>query len=423
MKHTLTTLPSGLRIITIPLKDSPTATVLVMVEAGSKYETKEINGLSHFLEHMCFKGTVKRPTALSITHELDALGARSNAFTSHEFTGYYAKAEKTHVLKLLDIISDIYLNPVFDQKEIDKERGVVTEEINMYLDMPQRQIYDLFPKLLYGNQPAGWPIAGPKENIKRFSREDFIRYRSNHYIPQTTTVVIAGGFDEGELITQASKIFSSSSSAKKVGKESVKESQEKPAVLIEEKKTDQTHLMLGVRTYPLSSSHTPALKLLSAVLGGGMSSRLFQKLREKMGVAYYARAEAEFFTDHGYLSVATGVPGNRLNEVVAELISELKILRKAEIDAKELQKAKDYLTGTMYLDLESSDDIAEFYGYQAVMRKDIESPDTLVSDISAVNSKNLLALSQTIFIPQQVNLALIGSGADSTALEKTLSLL
>ena len=182
MKAHKKTLPNGLRIITIPMKDTSTVTAYVLVEAGTKYETKEMNGISHFLEHVCFKGTVRRPTSAQINSELDGIGAQSNAFTSHEFTGYYAKAQSKHLPQIIDVLSDIYQNSTFPKDEVQKEKGVILEEINMYEDLPQRKAGTLYSQLLYGDQPSGWTILGRKEVIERIEPKDFVDYRKKHYV-------------------------------------------------------------------------------------------------------------------------------------------------------------------------------------------------------------------------------------------------
>ncbi len=189
MKFSKKVLKNGLRVITVPMKDNPTATVLVLVKAGSKYEKKEINGISHFLEHMCFKGTVKRPKAIDISKELDTLGCQYNAFTSQEYTGYYAKSDARHFTKIFDIVSDIYLNSTFPEAEMQKEKGVIIEEINMYEDMPNRHVQDLMMELLYGDAPAGWNVAGTKKNILNMKRDDFVNYKKAHYLPEATVIV------------------------------------------------------------------------------------------------------------------------------------------------------------------------------------------------------------------------------------------
>ncbi|MEK7088848.1 MAG: pitrilysin family protein, partial [Patescibacteria group bacterium] len=207
MKFTKKVLNNGLRVITVPMKDNPTVTVLVLVEAGSKYETKRINGLSHFLEHMCFKGTVKRPKAIDISKELDSLGSQYNAFTAQEYTGYYAKSDAKHFKQIFDVVSDIYLNSTFPNTEMQKEKGVIIEEINMYEDMPNRHVQDLIMKLLYGDQPAGWNIAGEKKNILNMKRDDFIKYKKAHYLPKATTIVVAGKVDEKQVMKEVNKVF------------------------------------------------------------------------------------------------------------------------------------------------------------------------------------------------------------------------
>jgi predicted Zn-dependent peptidase len=244
-------LPNGLRIITIPMKDTPTVTVLVMVEAGSKYETKDISGLSHFLEHMCFKGTVKRPSALIISRELDSIGSHYNAFTSEEYTGYYAKAASKHAMKILDVVSDIYLNPTFPPAEIEKEKGVIIEEINMYRDLPQRHVQELFMTLLYGDQAVGWGIAGSKETVQSMTQKHFIDYRDSHYVAEATTVIVAGNFDEAAMIAAVEEKFAAIPVSKKIIKAPVNEKQSMPAILSETRSTDQSHIVLGVRAFDI----------------------------------------------------------------------------------------------------------------------------------------------------------------------------
>src|SRR3989344_238825 len=180
MKYYKKVLPSGLRVIVLPMKDSPTVTVLTMVETGSEYEKREESGMSHFLEHMCFKGTKNRPKSIDISLELDKIGAANNAFTNYEWTGYYAKANSKHVGKLIDVISDMYLNPTFPAAELEKEKGVIIEESNMYEDLPPQRVQDLLLELVYGDQPAGWNVAGTRETVRNMKRNDFVAYRSQH---------------------------------------------------------------------------------------------------------------------------------------------------------------------------------------------------------------------------------------------------
>src|SRR3989344_1925813 len=266
MKFYKKVLKNGLRIVTIPMKDNPTATVLVLVEAGSKYEKKKVNGISHFLEHMCFKGTIKRSKAADISKELDALGSQYNAFTAQEYTGYYAKSDAKHFGQILDIVSDVYLNSTFPEAEIQKEKGVIIEEINMYEDMPARHVQDLFMKLLYGDTPAGWNIAGKKKNILQMSRNDFVKYKSEHYLPEATVLVVAGRVHGEEVLKEVRTIFGAVGSGTKGQKIKVRERQARPQVLVSFKKTDQTHFVLGVRSYDIFSKKIAVLSALGAIL-------------------------------------------------------------------------------------------------------------------------------------------------------------
>jgi predicted Zn-dependent peptidase len=291
MKYTQKKLPNGLRVISVPMKDNPTVTVLVLVETGSKYERDGERGLSHFLEHMCFKGTTTRKNTFTISHELDAIGSQYNAFTSHEYTGYYAKSDKKHIEKIFDVVSDIYLNPIFPEAEIEKEKGVIVEEINMYEDMPQRHVQDLFMSLLYGNQPAGLSITGTHDSVRKMTRKDFTEYHDKHYTPNKTTVIVSRAVTTEVIQALTKKYFGKLSSKKIQDKQKTKDVQTKPQVLVKYKKTDQTHLVLGFRTFDVYDEKNYALDVMANVLSGGFSSRLFMKLREELGVAYYVRAD------------------------------------------------------------------------------------------------------------------------------------
>lgn len=409
MKYKKKILNNGLRIITVPMKDNPTVTTLVLVEAGSKYETREISGISHFLEHMCFKGTKKRPNPGDISHELDALGAQSNAFTSQEFTGYYAKAHSKNVHKLIDIISDLYLNPDFKEEEIEKEKGVIIEEINMYNDLPTRNIYDIFMELLYGDQPAGWNIAGGKEIIKKIKKQDFVKYREKNYVASATTVVVAGNFDEKTVIKGIEKNFADISTAPKNKKQKVKELQIRPQLKIKNKKSDQTHLIIGVRAYDFFKDDSITTSVIAGILGKGMSSRLFHKLREEMGVCYYVRAENNTFSDHGFFNVVAGVDNKRVREVVKAILDEFKKLKSHLVSDEELKKVKEYMIGNLFLGLESSDAYAEFYGIQEILNKPIKDAKEKAKKIKSVSEDDIRRVANKIFKNENLNLAIIGT--------------
>ncbi|OGI59830.1 hypothetical protein A2814_02415 [Candidatus Nomurabacteria bacterium RIFCSPHIGHO2_01_FULL_38_19] len=408
MKFSKKVLKNRLRIITVPMKNNPTVTVLVLVEAGSKYETKKVNGIAHFLEHMCFKGTVKRPKAIDISKELDVLGSQYNAFTAQEYTGYYAKSSARHFHRIFDIVSDIYLNSTFPEAEMQKEKGVIIEEINMYEDMPQKHVQDLMMKLLYGDQPAGWNVAGEKKNILKMKREDFVNYKKTHYLPETTLVVIAGQVTETDVLKETKKIFGDLTTGKKIAKIKTDDTQKKPQALIKFKKTDQTHFVLGMRSYSLLSDKNPALAVLAGILGGGMSSRLFQKLREEMGVGYYVRAHNDAYTDHGVFQISAGVDNKRIDEVLKAVLLECKKLKNEKIKIEELNKVKEYLIGNMKLSLELSDDIANFYGGQELLKREIHSAEKKAKEIRKVTANQIRLLARAIFINKNLNLAFIG---------------
>ena len=413
-------LKNGLRVVTIPMKDNPTVTVLVLVEAGSKYEEKRVNGISHFLEHMCFKGTVKRLKAIDISKELDALGSQYNAFTAQEYTGYYAKSDAKHFTKIFDVISDIYLNSTFPEQEMQKEKGVIIEEINMYEDMPQRHVQDLMMQLLYGDQPAGWNIAGEKQNILSMKRDDFVRYKKQHYLPEATVLVVSGAVSEKQVLKEVNKIFDKVLRGKKVEKVKVIEKQNKPEVLVKFKETDQTHFVLGVRTYDLFNKKNAVLSVLGGVLGGGMSSRLFQKLREEMGVGYYIRAYNDVFTDHGFMQISAGVDNKRIEEVIKAVLNECSKLKNKKIDEEELNKVKECLIGNMKLTLESSDDIANFYGGQELLKRELKNAEEKAREIRQVTGSQIQVVAGDIFKNSGLNLALIGPFKDQTKFQKIL---
>ena len=414
------TYKNGLRVISVPMKDNPTVTVLVLVGTGSNYETKEINGISHFLEHMCFKGTVKRPTAQSISHELDSLGCQYNAFTDHEMTGYFAKGDAKNFKQIFDIVSDIYLNSTFPEKEMEKEKGVIIEEINMYEDMPQAHVQDLFDKVLYGDQPAGWNIAGTKENIHKMARKDFIKYKGSHYVASNTVIVVSGNITTDGVQKEVSKYFYNIESTKKIKKIKTKNNKTGPNILVKYKETDQTHFVLGVPTFSIFDKRNTILSLLSGVLGAGMSSRLFIKLREEMGVAYYVRAYNNPSLDHGAFQISAGVNNSRIEEVLKEILNECHTLTDKEVEEKELNKVKSYIIGNIKMSLEATDDIANFYGGQELMKNEIKMLEEKIKEIEKVTASDIKKMAKTIFKTNNFNLAMIGPFKDDSRFLKLL---
>jgi predicted Zn-dependent peptidase len=403
-----TTQNNGLRIITVPIKNANSITCLILVGTGSKYETKDINGISHFLEHMFFKGTEKRPDTLKISETLDSVGGEYNAFTSKEVTGFWAKVDKKHFDVALDWISDIFLNSKFDEKEIEREKGVIIEEVNMYLDTPTAYIGDLWEELLYGDQPAGWKVIGEKENILSFDREKVVEYYKKHYSPSNIIVCVAGDIDSEDAEKKIQNYFYAKGGLTYGEKEKVREVQSEPEVLIHHKKTDQMHFCLGVRAYDLFDKRKYALSLLSVILGGNMSSRLFIKVRERNGLAYSIHTSVDAATDAGYLVTQAGIDHNNLEKAIKLILEEYRDIKENKITEKELQKAKDYIKGSMSLRLDSSDSQASYYGMQELLEKDIMTIEDKFKRIDEVSVDDIKKIAEDIFLPEKLNLAVIG---------------
>ncbi len=419
-KFKLTKLSNGLRILTVPSKESLSFKATVLVNTGSGFETKENNGISHFLEHMCFKGTKKRSSSFAISQELDSIGGSYNAVTGPERTGYYAKVAHQNKKLALDIISDIYLDSQFSEKEMKKEKGVIIEEINMCKDDPQDYVGDLWYKLLYDDQAVGRSVLGTKTNIKNFKREDLLKYYKSQYKAKSTLVVASGYFNEKETINEIKYYFGDIRPGKGKTKELVKEKQNKPQVFIKNKKTDQTHLILGFRGINLFDKRKYALNVLNSIFGGGMSSILFQTIRGKLGVAYYIYSTISRSTDHGFWAVKAGINSNRLEEVIVSVLNEWKKFKMKPVDIKDLKKAKGYITGKFALGLENVHNVADNFAMQELLRQKIETPDQYLAKIKQVTARDVQKVAEDLLKTQSLNLALIGPYKNKERLQKLL---
>ncbi len=418
-----TTLKNGLRIIVVPQKNTQAITVLVLAATGSKYEEKEINGISHLLEHMLFKGTKKRPDKISISEPLDRVGGNYNAFTGEEYTGYFAKVDSSHFGLALDIISDIYLNSKLDPEEIKREKMVIIEEINMYHDQPAAYVQNLWNKVLYGNQPAGRDIAGTKESVLGISRQQLFSYMKNQYSASNTVVCVAGDVaNNSRTFGKIEKYFSGIGSGKNIKKVPVIEKQSKPGCLFKKKNTDQTHFCLGVRGYNLFHPQRYTQEILALILGGMMSSRLFIKIREELGLAYYIKTTISSDPDTGSLLTQAGVDNSKAEKAISGILKEYKNISQKRVPEKELRKAKDHFKGKISLALETSDAKASFYGGQEVEEKKILTPKEICAKIDKVDTGDILEVAKDIFSPQKLNLALIGPFGDKKRFEKLLKI-
>jgi len=416
-------LKNGLPVFLIKLPAHKTITVLVMFKTGSKYEDRKTSGLSHFLEHMFFKGTNKRPDSLILSSELDAMGADYNAFTSKEYTGYYIKSTKDKIKVSLDILSDMLLNSKFDSQEIEKEKGVIIEELNMYEDNPRIKIEDVFENCLYGDTPAGWDTIGNKETIRNFKRSDFIKYFSNQYGIKNMAVFVAGNFSDKEIKKMLAKNFSLFKKNNYRDKLKVVEKQIKPNLLIKNKKTDQTVLSLGFRAFPANHPDEYILKLLAVILGGSMSSRLFTEIRERRGLAYFVRSSIETYTDSGYISSQAGVPNDKLKEVVKAILNCHQELKNNLVGTEELQKAKDLISGKTIVQMEGSDDFSSWYAHQFIdNRKKFLSPEESLNKIKKVTAKDIKRVAQKVFINKNLNLAIIGNVKNKEVVKNILKI-
>ena len=424
MKFQRKILPNGLRVITIPMPSFESATVMVMVGAGSRYETNKNNGISHFLEHMAFKGTQKRPSAIDISNLIDGIGGEFNAFTGKETTGYYVKSAVSHVELCLDVLSDMLQNSKLDKAEIEKEKGVILEEINLYEDTPSRKIGDVYERLLYGDTPMGWDIAGEKDIIRSITRENFQSYMGSLYSADNITVVVAGGID-GEKTTQlVEKYFGQMPKFDTLRYKGVVEKQEKPQMLVKQKTTEQVHIAIGFRTVPLNHPDKYSLSVLSAILGGGMSSRLFHEVRERRGLAYYVRTNSEQYQDAGNLVSTAGLDPKRVEEGIKVIVEEYARISstKSEITKQELNKAKEFLKGHFVLELEDSRSVAGFYSQQELLEKEILNPADLMAKIDKITIEDTEKVAKKYFVKKNLNLAVIGNFTSGQNFEKLLKL-
>lgn len=412
MKYTRSLLKNGLRVLAVPMKGTQTVTVIVMAGTGSRYENEREAGLSHFIEHMFFKGTAKRPTTLDISEELDAVGGEFNAFTCKDKTFYYAKVDAQHFAVALDVVADIFLNSKMEAREIEKERGTILQELNMYEDTPVRSVGDVFESLLYQGNSLGREIIGTKKTIQSLKQKEFIRYLKNFYVANNTLVCVAGKLDERKSLLAIKKYFSRMPKKKIKRFLSVKDGQFQPMVKIKFKKTDQTHFILGARAYDENHPKRFALSLLAVILGGNMSSRLFIEVREKLGLAYYIKTEVEAYADCGYLATQVGVEHGNLEVAIKTILREYQKIASFKIGERELQKAKDFIKGKSLMGLEVSDEVAMFFASQEIKKKKIMTPKEIFKKIDKVTSTDILKVAQDVFSKNRLNLAIIGPHKD-----------
>lgn len=413
--------PSGLQTVLLPRGDVQTVTFLVLIGVGSRYETPRQNGLSHFLEHMFFKGTKNRPTAKEIAESIDGIGGEFNAFTGEEYTGYYVKVAAEHLAHGAEVVSDILLNPLFPQQEIEKERGVIIEEIRMYTDMPMRHIHHLWSEVLYGDHPLGRRIDGAEETVSAFMRKDFLSYTKKHYHTKNAVVAVAGNFEEKSTAALLKKLFADLPQGEETQPKAAPRSVPTKRFVHEYRKhLDQSHVMVGVPGFARDDERNYAAALLSGILGSGMSSRLFSIVREQHGLAYMVRTMSDSFTDTGSFVTQSGVRTDKAAEAVKLIMQEYDRIMEEPVAEQELEKAKQMVRGSLVLSLEETNSIAMFAAEQRLLEAKIKTPADIWKKIEKITVEDVQAVAQELLDPAKRSIALLSPHKSTKAFESQL---
>ncbi len=408
MEYSLTRLERGLRLLATPMPNTEAVTVLVLVGAGSRYEWREINGLAHFTEHMFFKGAKRYPTTKDVAEAIDSVGGEFNAFTSKEYAGYYVRVASPRLELGLDVISDMLLNPTFAEEEIERERGVILEEYNMYMDTPASQVGFDFERHLFGDQPLGWEEIGTLEAIKSVQRPEFMDYHEKLYTPDNTVISIAGSFDQKALPKQVSAYFAFPEATKVHSGLPFEEPKDGDPVFVRQRQTEQAHLAIGVTAYPQEHDDYYAARLAGIILGGNMSSRMFLSVRERQGLAYYVSSSSFGYTDAGALVTRAGVDINRVDQSVAAVCEEYRRLMGEGLEEAELVKGKDFFKGRLTLQLENSMRVASLLGVSELLYNKVRTPQEIIEKVDRVTRDDIVRVTSELLSPERLKLAVIG---------------
>jgi predicted Zn-dependent peptidase len=412
------TLDNGLRVLAADLPYAQSVAVLVMLAAGSRYETAETSGIAHFSEHMFFKGTEKRPSAKEIAGAIDAIGGEFNAFTGKEYTAYYVKCAAEHRDVALDVLVDMIRNARFEEEEIEREKGVIIEEMNMYYDTPRDYIGGLYEHLLWGDQPLGRDIIGRKETVRGATRDTFMGYLDHWYKPSRMVLGVAGRIGDG-LLERAQELLGDLTDAE-TGDPEPTAAHTNGRVLVHTKQAEQAHVSLGVHSLPLDHPDRYALHILATVLGGGMSSRLFSEVRERRGLAYYVYGLNHSYTDAGTLYTQAGVDIARIDDAVATIAGELRKVAAEPLPAEELEKARNFAKGRFVLQLESPQGLMLFGLRKEVLERQLPDPDELLRGLDAVTSEDVARVAAEMISADRLRLAVIGPFEDASRFEPLL---
>ncbi len=418
--YTLDTLKSGLRVLTAPVDGTESVTVLVFCGAGSRYETNSERGISHFLEHMFFKGGKKYINTQQVSAAIEGVGGDFNAFTGKEYAGYYVKVAHPQTELACDVLSDMLLHASFPPEEIDKERGVIIEEKRMYEDTPMYRAGWDFEEMMLGDCPLGWDTIGTEEVINAVQQKDFQRHKDELYTPDNTVITFSGHITRDQALAFAEKFFGTLSGAKAKTYPAFTSFDPK-RVLLRQKETEQAHLVLGM---PGVSSQHPdhfALKLLGIILGGNMSSRMFLRIREARGMCYYISTDVDSYMDAGIISTRAGIDQSRVGEAVKAIRHEYEVCAKDGVEPDELQRAKDYLKGRITLSLEDSEERANFLGKQALLYPQIRDTAEYFACIDGVTKDHVDGVAKRLLKTEELRLVVLGKGGDQKEMEKLLA--
>jgi len=416
-----TTLDNGLRVITATMPHTQAVCICLFVGVGSRYETEAETGISHFIEHMLFKGTPKRPTAREIAAAIEGLGGILNGGTDKELTVYSCKVAQPHLSLAFDVLADMLLHPKFDPQELEKERQVIIEEINMSKDSPSQQVHMLIDELLWPNHPLGRDIAGSKESIAAVSRDMMLSYLTSQYRPDNTVVSIAGNIQHQEMVTVISQILSSWTNQGPHSGYDACEEKMAQRIRVERRDTEQVHLCLALPGLSLLHPKRFTLDLLNIILSEGMSSRLFAEIRDKLGLAYSIHGYVDHFLDSGSVTIYAGVEPKNLSTAIKAILEQLCQL-KEPIPEPELSKAKELAKGRLLLRMEDSRNVAGWMGGQEILTGRVLSVDQVISTIDSIETDELNQLAEELFIDSQLRLAVVGPIASDETLEELLKL-
>jgi predicted Zn-dependent peptidase len=414
------TLANGLRVLLAPMPQATSVTCMIMLAAGSRYETRDTNGIAHFSEHMFFKGTERRPTARDIGYEVDGIGGEFNAFTGKEYTGYYVKCAAEFRDTALDVLVDMLRNSKFEPDEIEREKGVIVEEMNMYYDTPRDFIGGVYEELLYGDQPLGWDIIGRKETIRGATRETFLDYTSRWYKPERMVVGLGGNVG-GDAVARVEQLLADLEPAPTGAPPPLAPPDGNGSLKIHRKQSDQAHLCLGVTSYPLEHPDRYPLQMLATVLGTGMSSRLFSEVRERRGLAYYVFGVNHSYTDAGSLYAQAGVDINRADEAVETIVRELRKIVDEPLSSQELDKSRNLAKGRFLLQLENPQGMIMFGLRREVLESGAIDPQEALDALDAVTVDDVQRVAQDVIGRNALKLALIGPFDDAEKFETLLA--